>query len=470
MNVVSRLPLVFLRRARAAFLLLGLAALLLLGLAAAPGAGAEPTPRVAAPVAAAAPTARRYPPVQMRYRPDAGPTGFASAQPWNYDDPMLWKGVSLERDEPAPWPLGYGSVVVWEGGTKVFLDRDSDGRRRTRLKAIAGVEQLADIEVRYPGSVQPYRIVVRGLGEERFLGLPVRFLRSRAFPLRFARACHREGRFQGQRFALIDDSLNGRYDDFGEDTVRIGDGPIQPLSQVMRFGSRLYHLERVRPDGTTVLLADYEGPTGRLRAEWRGAGAAEPAMLVFRCVRGEFVNAFFNLAGGEPSEVPAGHYALVHGVIKAGAGRTMRFVRIGPGRSRPVAVAPGQTVVHALGAPCDVEAGVEASGDGLRVPGRAIRIFGAGGEEYYQFYPASFDAEVSVRAAGGPVVLAGRTAGRPEKADADRHGMAVMWYPKAVEFGGSIRRGYEAKVDVRSELLGRIEGRWHRVEVLEPGP
>jgi hypothetical protein len=383
---------------------------------------------------------------------------------------MLWKGLGLRREKTVTWPLGYGSVVRWSGGSKIYLDLENDGRRLIRLKAVSGTDNLVDIKVRYARSVRRYRLLVRGLGEEKYLGLPIRYITTRVFPLRYTRACHLEGTFKGRRFALIDDDVNGNYDDFGRDMIRFESGRVQPLSRVLNVDGTLYSLGRVKADGSKILFEEYVGDSGILRVDWKGNGRRKPAILVFQCVQGEFTPSYFNLAGGEPLRIPNGHYRFMHGIITEGKGRKRRFVLIGSGKSEVFEVERDQTVVKAMGAPFDVRAAVTRAEDGVQIPGSRIKIYGTMKEEYHHFYPDSFRPRISVRIADGPAVAMEERPGRPGKAEADRFGRDVMWFPKNFEFGGDTCKKYQVKVDIEDDLLGAIRGNWNEAPVILKHP
>ena len=400
--------------------------------------------------------------IRTRLVEDRGPTRFPSTEMWNYEDPMLWKGLSLPREKPVKWPLGFGSVVVWEGGTKVFLDLENDGQQRIRLPAASGRDDRVAIRIHYPRRVARYAVLTRSLGQEDYLGLSIRYVKSQRYPIRYARACHREGRLDGKRLILVDDTLNGNYDDFGKDAVLVGDRSIQPLTRVLDCGAVVYRVERVTPDGTEVRLVRYTDDLGRLQAEWSPAHGRDrkPQLLVFRCLRGPFVNTFVNLADGQARRVPPGVYAFVRGILTTGQDRDRRFVRIGPGRAEPVVVRPDQTTMVRLGAPFDVRAGIEMRDDELLVPGWRMNILGRAGEEYRDFYPDSFEANVSVRI-GRRTFVRNEDVGQSTKNEADRYGRSVVWYPRPVTFEGPRGAEYEVRVDVESRLLGSIEGAWH---------
>ena len=411
------------------------------------------------------PEAKKLGSVKMTYKKDKGPEKFDSPLWYNFFDHMLWRGVTVEKNKPVNWPLGDGSVLVWEGGSKLFLDVDNTGKKRVKLKATAGTQKAMDIPIRYARGEGKYRINLRGLGErEKFLGGEFNFSSSTMISVRIARACHLEGTFQGIKFSLIDDNVNGKYDDFGADQVQIGKNLPQPLSPIMDFGGKLYSVYRVKPDGSEVFFEEYVGDTGQLQIKWNGARGVTPTFLVVQCTQGEFVNAHFNVAGGQPVTLPDGTYQFKYGLIQSGQGKKVQFVTMTPGRkSEDFKVEMGKTTVKEMGAPfqitCAVRTGKE---DGeVMIAGKDIKIFGAMNEQYVHFYPNSFAPVISIRVAGGGNVASRKKTGRP-----DNVGLELMWYPKDFPFKGSLDRKYEVKVDLNNKFLGKVKGAWNEAEVI----
>ena len=406
--------------------------------------------------------------VKTKYKKDKGPTKFESVNLGNYFDHMFWRELRINKEEKTNWPLGDGSVVTWEGGAKLFLDLDNTEKNLKRLKATGGAQKMADIPVRYAHGKGKYRLLLRGLGKEKYLGREVQYTVNKMFFLKFARACHLEGTFNGIKFCLIDDNVNGKYDDYGVDMIKIGKEPIRPVSKYMDFGGTLYLIDRVKQDGSEIHFKEYVGDTGKLLAKWNGPRGVKPEILVFQCTRGEFSGGFFNVAGEKPVTVPDGYYQFAYGIIKKGKGKKVTCVlmqnREGKGVFR---VKKNEEKTVMMGAPFDVKVGIKSGGDGVVIPGKEIKIYGAMEEEYHHFYPESFKVAISVRVAGGGKILSNKKPGRPGKAEVDAGGMVLMWYPKDLDFKGNIDRTYEVKVDLIGTLLGKkIVGKWNEAKAV----
>ncbi|MBN2490590.1 MAG: hypothetical protein JXQ29_07060 [Planctomycetes bacterium] len=432
--------------------------------------GEAPTVERKAPKVRREPKA--FPPVVLTYKTDKGPGTFDSLATHNTLDHVLWRGIGVEKgkDKAATWPLGDGSVIWWEGGTKLFLDPDNSGKNPVRLKAGAGTQAVMDIPVHYARGTGKYRLLLRMLGEtEKLLGEGFNFSSSTRVYLQMARACHMEGKFNGVRFMLVDDNLNGKYDDYGQDLVAFDKQPTQPLSPVMDFGGTLYSVARVKPEGSEVSFQEYVGDTGKIQFKWTGGRGVTPVFLVVVCTRGEFQNCFFNVGSGEPVTVPNGFYQFARGMLAQGQGKKIRLATIATGKSEVFEVEENTTTVKELGAPYDIVCAISQAPEGVQIRGKDVKIYGAMKEHYQHFYPDSYTPVLSVRVAGsGARIVQNKKLGRPDGNDAIRKegGWDNMWYPTDFEFKGALDQRYEVKVDLDTPLLGKLKGNWNEAEMI----
>jgi len=406
---------------------------------------------------------------KLKYKTDKGPLKFESPSWRSFGDHLLWMGVDLKKqtkdqESKMNWPLGEGSVVYWEGGSKVFLDVDNDGKRPRRIKAVAGSLKSIDVPVKYADGKGKYRLVVRALGQsENFMGGEFNYSAKDSLFLRFARACHMEGTFNGVKFALVDDGeINARYNDFGQDMIKIGRELPQPLSPVMNFAGTLVTIASVKPDGKEIQFKEFVGDTGKLQVKWTGGKGVIPQFLTFKCTRGEFQDTYFNLAGGHPLTVPNGYYQFQGGVLILGKGKKVNFAIVAQGKAEVFEVEKGKTTVKQMGAPFDVFCSVRNSDKGLKMTGQDITIVGAMKEHYTHFYPDSFKPTVSVRIAGGAVIEKAKKLGHWSANEAiEKGGYNAMFFPKDLEFKGSLDKTYEVKVELTSRFLGKVKGNWN---------
>jgi len=409
--------------------------------------------------------------VKLKYKTDKGPFKFESANWNNFSEHLLWKGVDLEKqtkdkESKLNWPLGEGSTVFWEGGSKIFLDLDNSGKKLKRIKAVAGSQKSLDIPVKYPDGKGKYRLLVRALGQsENFMGGEFNYASADRVFLRIARACHMEGSFNGVKFALIDDNINGKYGDFGQDLIKIGKEFPQPLSPVMRFGETLVTVASVKPDGSEIQFKEYVGDTGKLEVKWSGGKGVVPQFLNFKCTRGEFQDVVFNLAGGRPLALPNGYYQFQNGLIVLGKGKKAKFAIIVQGKAAVFEVEEGKTTVKEMGAPFNIICHIRSGEDGLKIKGEDIKICGAMQEQYSYFYPDSIKPTVSVRIAGGAVIQKAKKLGHWSANEAvKKGGYNLMFFPKDLEFPGGIDKTYETKVELTDKFLGKVKASWNEAQ------
>lgn len=405
------------------------------------------------------PEPKKFPAVALKYKKaksvEALPTGFKE----NSSDAMLWFGVTVNKDTPLDWPLGAGSKFHWEGGTKFFLDVEGNGKKK-RVKPGAGKAKAVDLTVRDGTDSWKYRAFMQVLGEqEKFLGYDANMVLATRVTVKLARACYTEGTFNGVKIALIDDNINGKYNDFGNDLVRIGKDDVQPLSPYMNIGGTLYKVFEISADGTSITFAEYVGDTGTLQIQWSGGKRVQPTQLIFKCIRGEFEGGWFNFADGQPKKVPDGFYQLQRGYIVKGSGRKELSVSIGQGNSESFDVAEGETVVKQMGGPFQLRAELTKKGGKVMLEGKRIFVMGALEEQYEWFYPTGYTPKVWLRKKEGGTVVKGQQMRRPGQEDFNKD-FNAPWYPKELEIKASTDAEYEFKATMTHPLLGTIKTDW----------
>ncbi len=404
------------------------------------------------------PEPKKFPAVALKYKKakavDALPTGFKE----NAADSMLWFGVTIEKDKPLDWPLGSGAKFHWEGGTKFFLE--PAGGKKKRIKPGAGKAKAVDLTVADGDDKWKYRAFMQLLGEqEKFLGYEANMALATRVTVKIARACYTEGAFNGIKLALIDDNINGKFNDFGNDLVRIGKDDVQPLSPYMSIGGTLYKVVEVRPDGTGITFAEYVGDTGTLQVKWTGGRRVQPQQLIFKCIRGEFEGGWFNVADGQPKKVPDGFYQFQHGYVTKGSGRKEMSVTIEQGNSESFDVAEGETVVKQMGGPFQIRAELTKSGGKVMLEGERVFVMGALEEQYKWFYPVGYTPKVWLRKKEGAVVVKGHQMRRPDQEEFNKNYNAP-WYPKSIDVKASTDAEYEFKATMTNPLLGTIKTDW----------
>lgn len=405
------------------------------------------------------PEPKAFPAVTLKFKKGKkGPDEFASPMFWGVGgDHMLWKDVTLKKGVEKTWPLGVDSKIVWEGGSKIFVEI---GGKKKRIKSGAGKPLAVDLPVDYGDAKGKYRVRLKTLGEERFLSATVNYATSDTLYLKMTRECSMTGTFNGVKFHLIDDNLNGKYNDFGDDLIQFGKEPVQPLSPVINVGGKLFGVKEVSAPGDKVVFTEFNGETGTLQATWKGASGVKPAVLFYKCTQGNYKDAIFNVADGKPMVVPYGYYQLFRGQLRKGKGKKILFATILTGKNEVFLVDENKTTVQKLGAPYDVHAVLEKDGDNVVVTGQGMTVYGAALEQYGFFYPDAYKPVISLRVKGGRTIAKGKKMTQADETET-RKSTENAWHPKPFKVKGSGSATYEFRANMTSKLLGKVKGKWN---------
>ena len=244
-------------------------------------------------------------------------------------------------------------------GTNLLLDVDGDGETDVRVEGDAGSVLLrTDDGFRYA----------------------VRLVRG-ANGWGYAASGAMTGTIDGTLVSIIDQDNDGRFGEVGEDAVIVGRGNIATwLGETLQVGGKL-HAVSVPEDGSTLLLRDFEGPTGALAVTDGFHGGGKILSAVVRSTDGRHC---FDLANADGAvNVPAGDYRIESGSVGMG---TM-LVTIGPGTSAPIAVAADGSTNFEWGGPVRAEFAMQRAGDQLGFSPDQVWYFGASGEEYEKWFP-----------------------------------------------------------------------------------
>lgn len=207
------------------------------------------------------------------------------------------------------------------------------------------------------------------------------------------------GTFGSTRLQLIDQNLNGRFDDFGEDALVVGnDSAASLLSRVVSLEGALYELA-VAPDGRRIDATPYTGLSGVLDLASQFTSKAKLTAAVVQSVDGRYS---FSLAKAKSGlSVPAGEYRLVGGALAQGDSRA----ELRAGRARTITVNAGATEAVAWGGPVSAEFAFERSGDQLTFTPWDIWFHGRLGEEYANFLPLGKSPDFAIADASTGEVL-----------------------------------------------------------------
>ncbi len=256
-------------------------------------------------------------------------------------------------------------------GNALAVDRDGDGELDVTITGESGIvtfqgQTPAGAKRRYS-----WRLMNQGAGWHALAGGAA------------------VGKVDGQQIQVIDQNLNGRFDEVGVDALIVGRGKhAHFLSEVVNVRGQLHRLS-VNPEGSSIEWTPYEGPRGILDLT---TDFASKGKLLGAVVMSEDGRHSFTLAR-RALEVPAGDYHLLHGRI--GLGRNV--VAFSKGKTGVLRVEPGATRRLALGEPVTIDFKY------VRQPGRVIMApqlityLGKSGEKYEQWTPFGGSPQFDVR-------------------------------------------------------------------------
>lgn len=210
------------------------------------------------------------------------------------------------------------------------------------------------------------------------------------------------GEIDGTKVQVIDQNLNGEFDDVGEDALVVGrDGAASFLSQVVSIGGKLYSLEVAR-DGASLAYEAFSGPAGTLDLVSGFECKAKLQAAVVVSADGKL--SFSAAKAREGLRVPAGEYRLHSGQIVLGDSRA----QIKTGRAGVIKVAADATQSVAWGGPVRAEFAYERGGGKVAFTPWDIWFYGRLGEEYSNFQPLgkSPDFVIKEKNTGEQLVIA----------------------------------------------------------------
>lgn len=217
-----------------------------------------------------------------------------------------------------------------------------------------------------------------------------RLARFNKGPWKFSCGSAMQGTIGDTKIQVIDQNLNGSFDDVGEDAIVIGrDGAASFLSRVVSVGGELFEIQVAR-DGSSITYAPYAGARGTLDLASQFTSKAKLVAAVVKSADGKLS---FNLAKAKGGlAVPAAEYALVAGALALGESKAS----IAGGRSKPIGVAANEAKVVAWGGPVSCEFAYARQGDAIQFTPWDIWYYGKLGEEYSSFLPLGTSPEFAI--------------------------------------------------------------------------
>lgn len=192
------------------------------------------------------------------------------------------------------------------------------------------------------------------------------------------------GKIEDLDFTLLDANAGESFDEKGVDAYILGKSNYAlPLSRIISVKNNLYECE-VETSGERVTLTPYHGETGEVDMLTNFKSPLKPEMLVIRS--GDI---YLDVSHSKNAVVPCGAYTLWLGYISAKKGsmaiksREMKPINVvksegEDGKKKPLQVQ--------WGAPFRLDCSATINDGSVSIP-EMVSLYGAAGEEYYNFSP-----------------------------------------------------------------------------------
>lgn len=296
---------------------------------------------------------------------------FRALKNWDIIVPNeVW--TSLVDTIAIPHAGGEGFAVEQIGPMKLRVDTDGDGVVDKDVRGADGFLELRSKDA----DGKPFAYAVR-------------FVNDAAGKYKYAVGGVMEGKLNGTPIELIDRSGNGRYDDFGQDAIVVGNAAgASLLSRVINAGDSLFEIE-VSSDGSQVSYRPYTGPSARVDMS---SGHDCRGKLLSAVISSDDGDHHFNVASEAGSTlVPAGKYRFAYGFAAKGD----ETVQMRTGKMLPLQLAAGEQKVVEWGGPIVAEFDYEVADETITVQPN-VAFYGGAGEEYHTFQPDAKSPKILV--------------------------------------------------------------------------
>ncbi|MBL6719892.1 MAG: hypothetical protein ISQ08_00615 [Planctomycetes bacterium] len=281
---------------------------------------------------------------------------------------------------PIAHAAGAGFAVAPEG-EGLLVDADGDGALERTLEGV--LDEGTGVRSAF--------VVLEG---ERAGGAPLRYgvrLRNEGKGWEWAPSGTVRGQLGDLRIQVIDQDGDGVFGEVGQDAIVLGSSDHATfLSSTLSIGGAVQTLT-VAPDGSSLEVSPFTGPTGSLDLASEFDGDARILAAVVRSTDGQHS---FDLAWAEgPLQVPVGRYRLHGAVIGLGDAR----VEVAEGAMQPLVVAAQAETALAWGGPTRAEFAFQRSGDQVAFDPEQVWWYGAAGEEYRGWAPRGKSPEFTIK-------------------------------------------------------------------------
>jgi hypothetical protein len=303
---------------------------------------------------------------------------------------VAWEEASLTAYAPNDWahlipdeewfsingPIFIGSfefATEAKNETKILVATTAGGDPKTGVSASGDILKLKGETSE--GERFTYAIRVRGGANGGFEWSP---------------AGIRTGTVEGKKIMLFDRNGNGIYNDLGQDAISVGNSKGAALfGRVLMVDDALFHIE-VDEQGNTLRYRPYDGETGVIDVTSEFGLKADLESAVFSTAGGDMS---FDLSGTKGEvRVPVGSYELTFAFVAKGSD-TAKISR-GKMEMLPVTAEQGALLEwgsELAGAPMVRRGGAEVT------ISPEYRIYGNGGEEYYDFTPDPLPSQYEIK-------------------------------------------------------------------------
>jgi hypothetical protein len=392
---------------------------------------------------------------------------FESLSPWNADYPLLWREFTFDTGSKPfgllvqAQPFGKAMNVVREG-SHAFFDCDGDAKGDVPIKVIDGKPTLNVAKFGKGKEQENYAFWMLTGGEHaQWFSESNQNYTTRG---QYRIGCYRETKIAGETVVLIDDNCSGVLGDPSErkdnvlrgepawiddDEIVVGKGRAIPYSDVVELGGKWYSLKLEDPKGRKVRTHELAIQTGQVVLKWNGPVA--PRSLVLGETH-DFKGCFFDVAGGKPVTVPAGHYEIAIGRIETGKLAQTRQAWIFKGDAKEVEVKPGETTTLDMGGPYTLDVQHEDAGKTFVVKGKSLIVHDKSGAIVGRIYDEVLYPELQARVKGGSSFGKPQTMQRPATEVLNKDFQAP-WFPGDVVIQKPEKTELEVKLELKKHAL-----------------
>ncbi|HOD81332.1 MAG TPA: hypothetical protein PKG77_07895 [Phycisphaerae bacterium] len=183
-----------------------------------------------------------------------------------------------------------------------------------------------------------------------------------------------KGEYGGVAIRIIDENLDGKYTQDGKDAIAFGNNPVAvPLLQTHCIQDKHFRFQVAEDGGKLALEPLTDAPMGEVETPFSGS--------TLKCLVMASKTGAYDLAGGK-TNIPAGDYQMVFGVMAAGGRMVNMYPPVRHGRLLRYKVEAGTTNRLRIGPPFRIETELGVTAMNVLTVRPSFRLMGSGGEEY----------------------------------------------------------------------------------------